>query len=114
MADPHGRDTKLLGQAILGQPPLIEDLFEVDTGMYWGDAGLSHRSSSMIIYDLHTFCMSIVPQETNSPLVIDTNTMFAFAISLLKGCRWKGYRPKGFRLKVRARRSKFRTLQPSV
>ncbi len=46
----------------------------------------------MIIYDLHTFCMPIVPQETNSPLVIDTNTMFAFAISLerLKPIReWK-------------------------
>jgi hypothetical protein len=92
MADPHGRDTKLLCQAILGQPELIENLFEVDTGMYWGNAGLGHKLSSMIIYDLHSFCMPISPQEINSPLVVDTDTMFSFAVTpqrLKPVRRWK-------------------------
>jgi hypothetical protein len=94
MADPHRRHTKLLGYTILGQPQLIKDLFEVDTGMYWSNAGLSHRSSSMVIYDLHSFCMPISPQETNSPLVVDTDTMFSLAITLqrLKPVRW--WKPK--------------------
>jgi hypothetical protein len=94
MADPHRRHTKLLRYTVLGQPQLIKDLFEVDTGMYWGNTGLSHRSSSMIIYDLHSFCMPISPQETNSPLVVDTDTLFSLAITLqrLKPVRW--WKPK--------------------
>ena len=38
--------------------------------------------------------MPIVPQETNSPLVIDTNTMFSFAISLQRLKPIRGGKPK--------------------
>ena len=48
----------------------------------------------MIIYDLHTFCMPILPQETNSPLVIDTDTMFSFAITLQRLKPIRGGKPK--------------------
>jgi hypothetical protein len=48
----------------------------------------------MIIYALHTFCMPILPQETNSPLVIDTDTLFSFAITLQRLKPIRGWKPK--------------------
>ncbi len=48
----------------------------------------------MIIYNLHSFCMPISPQKTNSPLVIDTDTMFSFAITLQRLKPIRGWKPK--------------------
>ena len=48
----------------------------------------------MIIYDLHSFRMPISPQETNSPLVIDTDAMFSFAITLQSLKPVRGWKPK--------------------
>jgi hypothetical protein len=48
----------------------------------------------MIIYDFHSFCMPISPQETNSPLVVDTDTMFSFAITLQRLKPVRGWKPK--------------------
>ncbi len=48
----------------------------------------------MIIYDLHSFCMPISPQKTNSPLVIDTNTVLSLAITLQSLKPIRGWKPK--------------------
>jgi hypothetical protein len=36
----------------------------------------------MIIYDLYLFRMSTPPDKANSPLIVDTDAMLAFTISL--------------------------------
>ena len=48
----------------------------------------------MVIYNLHSLCMPSSPQETNSPLVIDTDTMFSFAITLQHLKPIRGWKPK--------------------
>jgi len=73
----------ILGQTILADPQRDEKFFQKDFAWVdWSWLPSWHGFTSMIVNNLDLIGVAGVPAKTNSPLIIDPNTVLAPAISV--------------------------------
>ncbi len=83
LVDSAGRDTDVPRKPVLADPHWIEELLQQDlTGVNWWSVLLRHcLRFSVVVDDFNVVRISLCPDEADAPLVIDSNTILARAIS---------------------------------
>jgi hypothetical protein len=72
----------ILGQTILADPQGREILFQKNLAwMDWGWLTSWHECASMIVNNLDLVGVAGLPAKTNTPLIVDPNTVLALSIS---------------------------------
>jgi len=82
LIDSSWRNADVLRQAVLADPERSEKLFQKNlTGVDWGWFSSWHVCASMIVNNLDLVGVAGRPAKTNSPLIVNPNTVLAIAIS---------------------------------